>query len=134
MRVRAPAFFYSIAKTDADLFGGFYCLVLCGNHLKLAGAFCQRDTFDLSVYDTDHDAVFLIHDGFGSACAQACRKDAVIRTGLAAALGVAGNGDADFAAGLFQDAVCDLIRYRRILFGSGSLQTSEKPLVFGNGC
>src|SRR5699024_6833023 len=71
------------------------------DHLELAGHFLQRHLDHLALFIAHHVAVLAVENQLAGLGAQAGGEDAVIGAGAAAALGVAGHGDADIEAALF---------------------------------
>lgn len=99
----------SVTKTDSNLFGSLYRLILRRNHFQLSCTFCQRYALDLAVYHTDHHSVLLVQNRLCSAGADPRGKNTVVRAGLSASLNMTRNSYPHFAADLLKNLVSDLI-------------------------
>ena len=91
----------SVAEADAQQLGFLDDGGVGIDHLELAGHFLQRHLDHLALFIAHHIAVIAVENQLAGLGAQAGGEDAVIGAGAAAALGVAGHGDADVEAALF---------------------------------
>ena len=98
-----------------------------GQEFCLAGCLLKRNGHNVSVLDGDHSSVLLVDDEVGGSGAELRSQDAVIRARRAAALIVAGNGDARLLSELCFDLRRYLIRYRRVL----GLLAASAAFLFG---
>lgn len=102
-----------VAEADAQCLGLAYQIALGVDILELAGDILERHVAHLAVTQGDHVAKLAAQAAKRGLDAALGRKDAVLGVGLAAALRVAGDGDAGLATGLGFDLLGDVVDNRR---------------------
>ena len=116
-----------VAEADAQLAGLADEVALGVDVLQLAGDVGQGHAGHLAVDLGDQEAVVALHDCVAGDRAALGGEDAVLGVGRAAALGVAGDGDAGLAAGAGLDVACERVGDARI----GALGEAGLVLLLG---
>ena len=98
-----------VAEADAQRLGLAHQITLGIDKLELAGDILERHVAHLAVAQGNHVAKLAAQAAERCLDAALGRKDAVLGVGLAAALRVAGDGDAGLATGLGLDLLGDVV-------------------------
>ena len=107
-----------------------------GQELGLAGGLIQGDIDDLAGLDTHHVAVLLLHDEAGGSGAEAGGQHAVVGTGGAAPLIVAGDGDPGLLAGELLQLIGNAVGDGGVgvsLLPAAALLLGEDLVILGDG-